>query len=158
MVITQIFNQQDLGFMHRKHGAQEKQVEVKNHDVRPDFIKHALSQTVRNFGERMVTDHTKVNDELKKLAEKKKATLPTRLSKADSADMSYLEKLSSKDFDRAYAEDMVKDHEKDLKAFQTAAKDVSDPDLKAFVKKTIPTLEAHLRMAKDMQSAVKSEK
>jgi len=116
------------------------------------------SQSVRNFGEKMVTDHSKALDELKRIASQKGATPPATLSHGERSSLEHLTKATGKDFDKAYASDMVKDHKKDVKEFEDASKDLKDPDLKAFADKTLPTLQEHLRMAQDMESTVKSEK
>ena len=89
---------------------------------------------------------------------RKGATLPATLSHGENSTISKLEKETGADFDKTYASDMVKDHKKDLKEFQDAAKDITDPDLKAFAQKTTPILEDHLRMAQDMENTVKGEK
>ena len=115
-------------------------------------------QAVRDFGHTMVTDHTKANDELKRIVSKKGALLPaTTLSHHEQSMVETLQQKSGKDFDKDYASAMVKDHRTDLKDFQTAAKDLTDPDLKAFAEKTIPILEKHLRMAQDIDASVKAE-
>jgi putative membrane protein len=113
------------------------------------------SQAVRTFGERMATDHKKANDELKDLAAKKGAILPTSMAHKETSTFERLQKATGKEFDKVYAADMVKDHKKDVKEFQKAAKDSEDPDLKAFAQKTLPTLQEHLRMAQDMEAQVK---
>jgi putative membrane protein len=116
------------------------------------------SQSVKNFGERMVTDHSKALDELKAIASQKGATLPATLSHGERSSLDKLQKATGKDFDKDYASDMVKDHKKDVKEFQDAAEDLKDPDVKAFASKTLPTLQEHLRMAQEMESTVKAEK
>ena len=113
------------------------------------------SQTVRDFGQRMVADHSKAADELKQIVTTKGAMAPTELSRRENSEIERFEKLSGRDFDKEYAEHMVKDHKKDLKEFQEAAKDLTDPDLKSFAQKTATVVEDHLRMAKEMQAAVK---
>jgi len=84
------------------------------------------SDDVKSFGKRMVTDHSKANDELKSIAEKKGVKLPTK-------EKEHSGKWSS---DKAYIDAMVKDHEKDLAEFQEEAKSGSDPDLKKFAEDT----------------------
>jgi putative membrane protein len=116
------------------------------------------SEAVRNFGERMTTDHGKANTELKDIVTRKGATLPTTMSHGENSTMNKLEKETGADFDKTFASAMVKDHKKDLKEFQDAAKDVTDPDLKAFAQKTAGIIEEHLRMAQDMENTVKGEK
>jgi len=115
-------------------------------------------QAVRNFGEHMVTQHTHVNEQLKQIAAQKGATLPSRLTHGERSTLEDLQKETGADFDKAYAKDMVKDHKEDVKEFQSAASDLTDPDLKAFAQKTIPTLQHHLNMAEDMERSVKMEK
>jgi putative membrane protein len=117
-----------------------------------------ISPTVRSFGARMVTDHTKINDELKQIAAKKGATLPAQLSHGEKSDLEKLQKETGTDFDKTYAHFMVRDHKEDVKEFEKAAKDLEDPDLKAFAQKTLPVLQQHLQLAEQMEAAVKKEK
>jgi putative membrane protein len=111
---------------------------------------------VQDFGKRMVTDHGQANAELKQLAASKGAILPSILSRKERRQMQHLEGLSPVKFDHAYARDMVRDHKHDIKAFEKAAKNVQDPELRAFVVKTIPILQKHLRLAQMMQATVSS--
>jgi putative membrane protein len=108
------------------------------------------SQAVRDFGQRMVADHLKANDELKQIVSSKGATLPSDLTHHENAMIEKFEKLSGADFDKDYASAMVKDHKKDLKEFQDAAKDCTDPELKSFAQKTAGIIEEHLRIAQSL--------
>lgn len=65
--------------------------------------------------------------------------------------------MSGVKFDHEYMEHMVDDHEKDVGEFEDAAKNAKDPDIKAFAQKTLPTLQEHLRMAKETQKLAKNE-
>ncbi len=119
----------------------------------------ATSDDVKKFGQRMVDDHSKANDQLKDVASKKNITLPADLSAKDKATRSRLEKLSGAAFDRAYMADMVRDHTKDVAEFQREAKSGKDADVKGFASATLPTLESHLQEAKSVDATVKgSEK
>jgi putative membrane protein len=69
--------------------------------------------------------------------------------------MNRLSKLSGAQFDRAYMQDMVKDHEEDVAEFQREANNGSDPDVKAFAGKTLPTLQSHLQSAQDTRAQLK---
>jgi|SRR5438552_9765162 len=115
----------------------------------------ATSPTVQQFGDQMIKDHTKANEELKKIAAGKGATLPDQLTRREENELERLQKLSGKDFDKTYADHMVKEHQKDIKEFQDAAKNVEDPDVKKFAQDTLPTLEHHEQMAQQMESSVK---
>ncbi|HEX5474419.1 MAG TPA: DUF4142 domain-containing protein [Vicinamibacterales bacterium] len=114
----------------------------------------ASSQDVKDFGKRMVDDHSKANDELKSLAEQKSVTLPTDLDAKSKATRARLEKLDGAAFDKAYMSDMVSDHVKDVALFRKESKSAHDSDLKAWAAKTLPTLEEHLTLAKQTKAKV----
>lgn len=116
--------------------------------------KNAASQEVKDFGQRMVTDHGKANDELKSLAASKNIKLPEKMYAKQQEKIDKMTKLTGQEFDKKYMAAMVKDHEKDVKKFQKASQEAKDPDLKAWAAKTLPTLEKHLQMAKDLAKKV----
>jgi len=115
----------------------------------------ATNADVKKFGDRMVTDHSKANDELKQLAATKGVTLPADVGEEHKKAMDGMSAKSGKDFDKSYIDDMVKDHEKDVAEFEKASKDAKDADLKAWAAKTLPTLKEHLKLAKETQKKVK---
>ena len=114
----------------------------------------ASNADVKQFGDRMVTDHGKANDELKQWAQQKNVTLPTELDAKHKATHDRLSKLSGDTFDKAYMREMVSDHQKDVAAFKKQASAAHDSDLKAWASKTLPTLEEHLKMAQDTYKKV----
>ena len=105
---------------------------------------------VKKFGQRMVDDHSKANEQLKQLAESKGVTLPTKLDPNDQATKARLEKLSGQQFDRAYMNDMVKDHSKDVAEFKKESTTAKDTDVKSFASQTLPTLQDHLTEARSI--------
>ncbi len=107
----------------------------------------ASSEEVKKFGQRMVDDHSKANDELKQLASSKSVNLPNELSAKDKMTKERLSKLSGESFDRSYMQDMVKDHKKDVADFARESNSAKDPDVKQFASKTLPTLKDHLKEA-----------
>ena len=113
----------------------------------------ASSDDVKSFAKRMVDDHTKVNDDLKQLAQKKDVTVPTELDAKHQALYDRLSKLSGKAFDRAYMDAMLSDHHHDVAAFQREAKS-SDADVRDFATRTLPTLEQHLASAQQVDRMV----
>lgn len=118
-------------------------------------LKRARSLAVKRFGQRMVTDHTRAGNELKRLAMRKKIALPVAMDPEGQAEMDRLSKLRGAEFDRAYMELMVSDHEKDVGEFQTEADTGADSDIKAFAAKTLPTLKTHLSLARSTAAKVK---
>jgi putative membrane protein len=118
----------------------------------------AQSDDVKNFAKRMVDDHTKANDELKKVAEGKNIMLPTALDRKDQKLLDKLGKLDGARFDHEYMEHMVSDHKKDVKEFEHEAKHGKDADVKGFAENTLPTLRDHLQLAQAAEKTAKAEK
>jgi putative membrane protein len=116
-------------------------------------VEKASSSDVKKFGQRMVDDHSKANEQLKQLAAQKKVKLPQELSAKDKATKASLEKLSGEQFDQAYMKGMVKDHKKDVNEFRRESTSAQDPDVKQFATETLPTLEDHLKQAESLASA-----
>lgn len=110
----------------------------------------AQNAEVKAFGQQMVDDHSKAGDELKALAAQKKVMLPPDVLPAHKQLMEKLSKLNGVDFDKEYVKAMVEDHEKDVAAFGNVSKTAADGDVKAFAAKTLPTLQMHLDMIKDI--------
>lgn len=103
----------------------------------------------------MVTDHTKAGDELKALGKKKDFKPATELDSAHKAIMEKLKGLSGADFDKAYVDAMVDDHEDAVDLFKTQSESGKDAELKAFAVKTLPVLQGHLNMIKDIKAKMK---
>lgn len=112
------------------------------------------NEEVKAFGTRMVAEHTRAGDELKEAAKEERIALPTDLSAKDQATYDRLSKLSGTDFDQAYAQDMVKDHQQDLRDFQREANHGNNDVIRGFASETVPVIQQHLDRAKEMQKAV----
>ena len=111
------------------------------------------SDAVKQFGQRMVDDHSKANEELMSLASTKGMTLPTALDEKHQKEVTKLSSMSGAEFDRAYGKMMLSDHNKDVSEFEKQSNKGTDPDLKAFAAKTLPTLQEHLQMARALPGA-----
>jgi putative membrane protein len=116
---------------------------------------NASSSDVKAFGQRMVDDHSKAGDKLKSIASKHNINLPMSMEAKDQAAYDRLSKLHGASFDRAYMQDMVKDHKTDVAEFQKEANSGRNADLKSFASETLPTLQEHLRMAQETAAKVK---
>ncbi len=115
-------------------------------------LQHAGSDGVRRFGQMMVSDHSLANSELKAIAKRKNMELPVEVSSAQKSMSDKLTKLNGAEFDKEYVDAMIKDHENDVKEFQEQADNSKDADLKAYAAKTLPTLQKHLQMIRDIKS------
>lgn len=113
------------------------------------------NQSVKNFGAMMVHDHTAANDQLKALATRRSLVIPDTLNSKHKKMVDDLSKKSGRDFDKAYMNAMVKDHQEDIKEFEAAEKKVSDTEVKSFISNTLPTLRMHLDSAKAIQKRLK---
>jgi putative membrane protein len=114
----------------------------------------AGDSSVREFGARMVADHSRANSELKTIAGQKGIQLPAELSSEQKSEMDKLSKMSGAEFDKEYMSAMLKDHQTDVKDFETQSKEGNDPEIKAFAGKTLPTLQQHLQMAQQAAQKV----
>lgn len=113
------------------------------------------NEAVKTFAASMVSDHSTVADELKQLATSKGLTPSEELSQPHQAEISKLSALEGPKFDTEYAQKIgVAAHTDAVKLFTDASKKANDPDVKAFAAKTLPALQHHLQMAKQLNSTV----
>jgi putative membrane protein len=101
---------------------------------------------VKTFGQRMVKDHTAINDDLKALAAQKNVTLPDSLDAAHQQMADKWMALTGSEFDKAYIAGMFDGHKKAIKAFKAESAATKDADVKSFADKSIPVLEEHLKL------------
>jgi putative membrane protein len=104
------------------------------------------SEDVKQFGQKMVEDHTRLGDQMKPIAQQLGVKEPNGPSKKDKQLMAKLEGLSGQQFDQAYIQAMVKDHEKDLKEFQNEAQNGHDPNVKQAAQEGAGVISQHLQM------------
>ena len=109
---------------------------------------------VQDFGRRMQADHGKANDELKGIAKTEGITLPTGLDAEHRALYDRLSKLSGSEFDKEYMKAMVDGHTKVAAKLEREADQGQDARLRDFARKTLPTVQDHLSMAKSLAAKV----
>lgn len=101
----------------------------------------------KEMANKMIADHTKSTADLKKIAAKKGVTLPTDMDAEHKAMTPAMGKLSGKAFEAKYLSQMQADHQKTANTMLAHEKMTNDPDLKAFIGKTLPVVQQHLGMA-----------
>jgi putative membrane protein len=117
----------------------------------------ATDPEVKKFASKLLDDHQQANNELVQLANAKKVELPAAPPRGKRSDIEKLGKLSGNEFDQKFVREVgIKDHEKDIKKFEKASNDVKDPEVKAWVTKTLPHLREHLAMAQKLPEAGKN--
>lgn len=119
-------------------------------------LQKASSQAVKDFAQMMISDHSKANDELKDLATGDNITIPSSVTEDRQDDIEKLSQLSGSEFDKEYMDMMVDDHQKTVSQFEDASESVTDPQMKAWIDKTLPTLRHHLEMAKTTRDQVQN--
>jgi putative membrane protein len=119
---------------------------------------NASTAEVKKFGQSMVDDHSKANDELKALAASKNISIPAVLSDKHQKKYDELAKKTGIDFDKDYIDFMVKDHKEDIDDFKKEADKGNDAEIKSWAAGKVATLEHHLMMAENAQKTVKDKK
>lgn len=138
----------DVAFL--KQAAQNGHAEVESSKL---AVTKASNTQVKGFAQQMVDDHTKANEELAALAASKGVDVPKEPSVAQKAKMKMLSSADGANFDKRYADAMgVAAHQDTVKLFQKAAASATDPDVKAFAAKSLPTLQHHLQMAQELKA------
>lgn len=110
----------------------------------------AGSADIKEFGQKMVTDHTKLGDQMKAVAEQIGVTVPSGTSVGGKATAAELKMLSGDSFDKAYIKAMVKNHRDDLQAFEKEATTGTSPAVRDAAKKGGMVVKHHLEMAEQI--------
>jgi len=113
-------------------------------------VQRGSSAGVKQYGQEMVEDHTRANEELMQLAMQKKVELPTEMSTQNTAMIDRLSGLSGTSFDTAYKQAMIDSHNQAIALFQAQSQQGQDPQLKAWATQKLPNLQAHLEMVNQM--------
>lgn len=117
----------------------------------------ASSEKVKQFGERMINDHSNANKELKDIALKNNITLPDKMLDENKDAYDDLNKFNGAEFDRQYIDKMVADHKKVISDFEDAAKNSDNIDIRQWAKNTLPAIRQHLKMAEQISKGLKNK-
>jgi putative membrane protein len=118
----------------------------------------ATDPAVKAFASMLVEDHTKVNDELQRLASTKNVTLPSELPTDKKEQLKKLQSISGAAFDRRYVQEIgIKDHLQDIRSFEKASRDAKDPQVKAWAQQTLPKLRDHYAKAQTLPGGGEKE-
>ncbi len=114
--------------------------------------KNAFNPKVKKFATMMVTDHSRVNNELSALAKAENIALSLSPDTASQMKAGDLEKRKGTDFDNSYVNAMLAGHEGAVKLFTNESENGKDPNMKAFAIRTLPTLIMHLKAIKEIKA------
>lgn len=114
-------------------------------------VQKATNPEVKQFAQKLVDEHTKVNSELATLAGQKSV----KLDQDEGRSIAY-RRLSNKtgaEFDQEFVEHMIDEHEDAVKMFDKTAMDAKDLDLRAFASKHVASLREHLQKAQSLRAS-----
>jgi putative membrane protein len=114
-------------------------------------LEKSKSDDIQKFAQTMIDDHTAANKKLADLATQLQVKMASDTELMDRAKKMILQYRDGS-FDKAYVNNQVKAHEATIQLFQNEAKTSQTPELTAFVKETLPKLQMHLDMAKQLQA------
>ena len=104
------------------------------------------SPEVKQFGERMVDDHTNLNREIGEMADQIGVMLPKKMNKDDQAEYDRLNALSGDAFDREYLTYIIKDHRKDMRQYSIEARAASNQSLQTELIRQTGVIREHLQV------------
>jgi putative membrane protein len=113
----------------------------------------AVNDRVRDYAQKMIEDHSSANNDLKRLARRKRVTLPRMTDRNHRAMANRLARFSGAPFDRAYMRAMSQGHQKAIALFSNQARYGRDADVRAWASKMLPTLHRHHAMARDLATS-----
>jgi putative membrane protein len=111
-------------------------------------LEKGVTGVVKDHANMMIKDHTKSTTDLKAIAGKKNVTLPADMDGEHKAIAASMRKLSGKDFETKFMDQMVMDHQKTLNTLKAHQQMTKDADLQGFIGKVTPVVQGHLDMSK----------
>jgi putative membrane protein len=115
----------------------------------------ATHPDVKEFGAMMVRDHQMAAKELREIASKANITADTAEAREGHAELEEeLGKLTGREFDRRYIEEMIDDHQEAVQDLESKAENASNPEVKAWASKTLPKVRQHLERAQAIKETL----
>jgi putative membrane protein len=146
--VAQVQSEQDREFVRKAVSGGLAEVELGQL-----AMDRAVNRAVRSYATRIVQDHNRATAELMALAQRRALAAPATLEASHQAH-DRLAGLSGAAFDRAYLQQMLRDHTQDIAEFERATQIVTDPELRAWAARTLPTLHQHLALARQVNTQV----
>jgi putative membrane protein len=109
----------------------------------------AANSSVKQFGERMVIDHTNLQSQLNSLTRNDGDFRP-RLNQLDLDEVKRFQRLSGAEFDKAYMTSMIRHHEKDVSLFQNQGRSARSAQVQNLAAGALPVLQQHLTLARQI--------
>jgi len=113
-------------------------------------LKQSNDEQVKQFARKMIEDHTRMNEQMRPVAQHLGAEIPTEGSKKDKSLLSKMQSLSGPAYDQAYIKEEVKNHKQDLSSFHLEASNANNPGVKDAAEQGSKTIAEHLQMAEQL--------
>ena len=108
----------------------------------------AQSDDVKAVADKIVRDHSANRDEALRLAQQEQLALappPADTSEAHGTNvMQQLQGLQGEAFDRAFVQQQIEHHQNEVRNLTTIQATVVDPEVRAFVERTLTAVQEHL--------------
>ncbi|HKZ38962.1 MAG TPA: DUF4142 domain-containing protein [Chryseolinea sp.] len=113
-------------------------------------MQRSTSKKLKEYGDLMMKDQSRMLDELKIIAERKQVKLPSNLSQEKAEGLADLKKEHGESFDKKFIKMMILDHKRDVRKFEKATKS-NDADIKLFATKYLPVVQSHLEKIRTLK-------
>lgn len=114
----------------------------------------ASSQSVKDYAQTLVTDHTNDYHHLYDVARQANLNVPGAIDAENNKTMiAPFQTLKGAAFDHKYVRDMVAGHTKAIAIYKKEATDAQNPAVKSYAEETLSVLQGHLDGAKDLEKA-----
>jgi len=116
----------------------------------------ATNPELKQFSQKMIEEHTRMNQELTSLAAQKRIALPRAVDPRAQFCAQSLAGLSGEHFDRCYAKAQLVAHMEAVSAFEAEAERGVDPQMKALAAKALPQIKEHLATIKPIATKLEN--
>src|SRR5215213_3188255 len=114
----------------------------------------ATNAQVKQFAQRMVTDHQSMQNEWRAVASQGGVTISGTVNPTYQQQVTRLNQLSGAEFDRGFMSAMVQNHQSAVNAFQSRGQNSSSTEVRTLVNKGLPSIQEHLRVARQLSAQV----
>jgi putative membrane protein len=149
-VVPAMAQQASLGHQDREFTDQAMAANMAEVEMGKLAQSHAAAPAVREFAQRMVTDHTQNSQQITAFARRHGMTPPMKLPPEEQRKIDGIARMQGEQFDNAYMPLMVQDHKADIESFKKEISSGTNAELKDYARQTLPVLEQHLTMAQDV--------
>lgn len=107
----------------------------------------SVNSAVKQFGQRMVTDHTQMQEQLTATARSMGQVFTPTIQQEHGQEIARLTGMSGGEFDRAYMNLMIRGHQEDVNQFQSQSQTASSSQIRSLASSSLPLLQQHLSLA-----------